>query len=63
MPLLNLTNTKRKALHYSQTMRSGKFTRVSKEFLDELERMVGRAIQNKVHMHSSKGKTLMGGQS
>lgn len=63
MRLLNLTNTKRRALYYSQTMRSGKFTRVSKEFLDELDRMVDRAIHSKVHMHPSKGKTLMGGQS
>ena len=62
MSLLNKTHVKRRALQYSQEMRNGKFTRVSSEFLAELERLIDRTIQSKVHTHPGKGKTLMGGQ-
>jgi hypothetical protein len=62
MSLLNKTHVKRRALQYSEEMRNGKFTRVSAEFLADLERLVDRTIQSKVHTHPSKGKTLMGGQ-
>lgn len=62
MSLLNKTNIKKRALQYSQEMRNGKFTRVSAEFISDLERLLDRTIHSKVHMHPSKGKTLMGGQ-
>lgn len=62
MSLLNKTNIKKRALQYSNEMRNGKFTRVSAEFVADLERLVDRTIHSKVHMHPSKGKTLMGGQ-
>lgn len=62
MSLLNKTNIKKRALQYSHEMRNGKFTRVSAEFVADLERLVDRTIHSKVHMHPSKGKTLMGGQ-
>jgi len=62
MSLLNKTHVKRRALQYSEEMRNGKFTRVSAEFLADLERLVDRTIQSKVQTHPSKGKTLMGGQ-
>lgn len=62
MALINISNVKRRALDYSHRMRAGKFTRVSKDFLEEIDRLVDRTIQTKVHSHPSKGKTLMGGQ-
>lgn len=62
MSLLNKTNIKRRALQYSQEMRNGKFTRISAEFIADIERLVDRTIHSKVHTHPSKGKTLLGGQ-
>jgi hypothetical protein len=38
--------------------RAGKFTRVSKEFLDRAERGLRTWIQEAVHRHPSVGKTL-----
>lgn len=43
-------------------MRNGKFTRISAEFIADIERLVDRTIHSKVHTHPSKGKTLLGGQ-
>ena len=62
MSLLNKTNIRKRALQYSKEIRNGKFTRVSAEFISDLERVVDRTINSKVHTHPSKGKTLMGGQ-
>jgi hypothetical protein len=60
--LINITHTKRIALDYSQKLRNGKFTRVSRAFLEDLDRTVKRELEHKIRTHPSKGKTLMGGQ-
>lgn len=62
MSLVNKARVRNRALQYSKEMRGGKFTRVSAEFIADIERLVDRTIHSKVHMHPSKGKTIMGGQ-
>jgi hypothetical protein len=60
--LINQARTKLLALAWSQKFRNGKFTRVSKAFLEDLDRTVKRELEHKIRTHPSKGKTLMGGQ-
>lgn len=56
--LTNKSAVKRMALDLSRSTRGGKFTQVSKEFVDECERFLRQHIVNMVHRHPSKGKTL-----
>ena len=56
--LINVTEVKRLALAVSQQQRNGKFTRVSKQFLDRIESKVSVAIAYEVGTHPSIGKTL-----
>lgn len=56
--LLNRPVVRQLALDLSQNMRRGKFTRVSEEFIDDLEAQVRSMITTRVHRAPSKGKTL-----
>ena len=56
--LINVTEVKRLALAVSQQQRNGKFTRVSKQFLDRIESKVRVSIAYEVGTHPSIGKTL-----
>ncbi len=49
---------KKLALEVSAQHRAGKFTRVSKDFLDRIEAITKRAIVSEVRRHPSVGKTL-----
>ena len=60
MPLINITNVKKEAIENSKRYKMGKFTMVSKEFLDEVEEDLRVIIYKKVLNHPSKGKTLRG---
>lgn len=46
------------ALDHSKAMRGGKFTRVSKSFLDRIEAKCRAIVQAEVHAHPSVGRTL-----
>ena len=46
------------ALEASREMRGGKFTRVSKEFLDRMESKLRAIVRDEVHRHPSVGRTL-----
>lgn len=59
MSLINKKHCKLLALYVSKEHRNNKFTRVSKEFLVQLEYNVADMITNAVKQHPSKGKTLM----
>lgn len=56
--LLNKSAVREYALAQSRNLRDGRFTRVSSEFLDELEGHVRAAIAARVHRAPSVGKTL-----
>ena len=58
MTLLNRAAYKRHVLELSVSMRGGKFTRVSKEFMDRAERMLHEWTVHQVHSHPSLGKTI-----
>ena len=58
-PLLNRSAVKKRALLLSRDTRAGKFTRVSKEFLERINAVVDATIRSEVHRHPSVGKTLM----
>ena len=46
------------ALEAAAEMRGGKFTRVSKEFLDRIEVKVRNVVAQEIHAHPSVGRTL-----
>tara|TARA_R100000808_G_scaffold24260_1_gene55416 strand:+ start:1696 stop:1878 length:183 start_codon:yes stop_codon:yes gene_type:complete len=56
--IISRTNVKKLALEVSAQHRAGKFTRVSKDFLDRIEAITKRAIVSEVRRHPSVGKTL-----
>jgi hypothetical protein len=56
--LINKKNCKTYALEISKAQRNMRFTRVSKDFLDNLELHIGNYIKNKVIEHPSVGVTL-----
>lgn len=58
-PLLNRSNVKKAALDIAQKERAGKFTRVSKRFLERINDMTLNQIRAEVKRHPSLGKTLM----
>ncbi len=58
MSLINKAQVKRKALEVATAERSHKFTRVSQQFIDDIEATVRNAIVTKVKATPSKGKTL-----
>ncbi len=55
---INRAETKKTLLAMSQSFRNGKFTRVSKSALDELEARHQAAMRDLVHRQPSKGKTI-----
>ena len=58
MNLTNKTNIKKLAVHYSELYRGGKFTRVSKSFLIDIEERVRSLIKDSVKNHPTRGKTI-----
>ena len=56
--IISRTNVKKLALEVSAQHRAGKFTRVSKDFLDRIEAITKRAIVSEVRRHPSVGKPL-----
>jgi len=58
MNLINRTAVKSLALAASADSRGGKFTRVSKDFLDRIETKVRILTVNEVRAHPSCGVTL-----
>jgi hypothetical protein len=58
--LINAAAVKQYALDASTSDRGGKFTRVSKTFLNDVEANVQRMVRRLVQAHPSKGKTLQG---
>jgi len=46
------------AMEVSQLARAGKFTRVSRDFLDVVDRRLAEIVESMVKSHPSKGKTL-----
>ena len=56
--IISRTNVKKLALKLSAEHRAGKFTRVSKAFLDRIEAITFNAIVCEVRRHPSVGKTL-----
>ena len=56
--LINRATVETLALDLSEKMRRGKFTRVSKEFLDEIEAQVRSMVVSRVHRAPGVGKTL-----
>jgi len=57
-PLLNRSAVKKLSLHVSETERAGKFTRVSKEFMERINARLNNVIREEIHRHPSVGKTL-----
>ena len=57
---INRDKTKKKLLQMSKDFRNGKFTRVSKGALDELEAKHEANMRSLIHQHPSKGITIMG---
>lgn len=56
--LTSPTHVKRYALDVSTTCRGGKFSRVSKRFLDRIEANTRNFVAAQVKAHPSVGKTL-----
>lgn len=57
--LLNKKHTRTFALNIAKHIGRERFTRVSKQFMTELEVKVKQTIESAVRQHPSKGKTLM----
>ena len=57
---INRAVTKRRLLELSKSTRNGKFTRVSKGAIDELEAKHEASMRAMVHRHPSVGKTILG---
>lgn len=56
--IINRSAVKKLALQLSRDTRAGKFTRVSKEFLDKVNVRLESIIRTEVQSHPSIGKTL-----
>jgi hypothetical protein len=56
--MINRNACKVHALTLSRELRNGKFTRISAEFLDDIESMVRNRIEHTVRTAPSMGKTL-----
>jgi hypothetical protein len=56
---INRADTKKRLIQMSKDFRGGKFTRVSKEALDELEGKHEASMRALVQRHPSRGKTIM----
>lgn len=56
--IISRANVKKLALEVSAQHRAGKFTRVSKDFLDRIEAITKQAIVSEVQRHPSVGITL-----
>jgi len=57
-PYINRSAVRKLALQLSQATRAGKFTRVSEQFLIEVNAHVAAHVRAKVHSTPSVGKTL-----
>lgn len=57
-PYINASAVKKLALKISLNTQGGKFTRVSKEFLEGINAVVAETVAIRVHRAPSKGKTL-----
>lgn len=57
-PYINASAVKKLALKISLNTQGGKFTRVSKEFLEGISAAVAETVAIRVHRAPSKGKTL-----
>ena len=58
MCILNRKAVKELALAVSKTQRSGRFTRVSAEFVERIEAMTRRMIEREIREQPSLGVTL-----
>lgn len=58
--MINRDKTKKTLLQMSKDFRGGKFTRVSKTALDELEAKHHANMRSMVRTHPSKGITIQG---
>jgi len=56
---INRNETKKELLAMSQSFRNGKFTRISKAALDELEAKHQNNMRTLVRMQPTRGKTIM----
>ena len=56
--MINQANARKMILHKSKVFRDGRFTRISKNFMIELEYQVEQLIEKAVRNHPSVGKTL-----
>ena len=57
-PYINRSAVRKLALQLSQATRAGKFTRVSEQFLIEVNAHVAAHVRARVHATQSVGKTL-----
>ena len=57
--LINKSRVKKATLELAKATRAHTFTRVSEEFLIDVEVQVRNIITQKIKVHPSKGKTLM----
>ena len=57
--LIQKATVKKRALHFSKTLRAGKFTRVSDAWLQMIAAKVDNVIQSEVQRHPTLGKTLL----
>lgn len=58
--LLNKAAAREYALEQSRLQRNGRFTRVSKSFVDGLDAVLRTVIAERVRRHPGIGKTLKG---
>jgi len=58
MNLINRSAVKKLCKEYSEDFRNGRFTRVSDEFLTQLEALVKLTVADSVKNHPSTGKTI-----
>lgn len=57
--MINKKAVRSYALEYAGANRAWKPTRVSRGFLEYLEGRIKETIENQVHQHPARGKTLM----
>lgn len=57
-PFLNRAAVRRFALQLSKDTRAGKFTRVSEQFLIDVNAAIAATVRHRVHSAPSVGKTL-----
>lgn len=59
MNLLNRAAVRRFALDYARRNRTHPFSRVSEDFMEQVEAALRASIQARIDRHPSKGKTLL----